>query len=343
MKFREEKNKHPSREGEGSGIGLALIKELAQLMGGKIHVASKIGEGTRFTLTLPIHHNAPKEENSLPTNTNDHKQTSLSARIDPAVKTQTSDAENLPLLLIIEDNTDVAEYLITCLEDHYALIHARDGQEGIEVALEQIPDLIISDVMMPYKDGFEVCQNLKHDDRTSHIPIILLTARADQESRIQGLKRGADAYLAKPFHKEELLVRLETLFEFRRKLQARYSTLEITDSTTEEFEYEDRFITRIHQILENNLTKTDFNVPMLCKLIGMSRTSLHRKIKALTGKSITLFIRRYRIIKAEKLIKNTNLPISEIAYQLGFNDPAHFSRSFSIEFGMSPTKMREEK
>ena len=326
------------KDGEGTGIGLALIKELVQLMEGKIEVESSLGKGTSFTLKLPITNKAAKEETKIP----DHRPTS-SPKIVVSPSISSSRVENLPSLLIIEDNPDISEYLISCLEDQYMFLTAANGQEGIDIALEQIPDLIISDVMMPKKDGYEVCDTLKNDNRTSHIPIVLLTAKSDQDSRIQGLKRGADAYLAKPFHKDELLIRLEMLLENRRKLRARYANHDFQSSDKKDSNnYEDQFFTLIYKVIDDNLFDSDFNVPALCEAIGMSRTSLHRKVKALTGKSVSLFMRSYRLSKGKKLLLNSSLTVAEIAYNTGFNDPGHFSKSFSQEYGVSPKVMRKE-
>jgi signal transduction histidine kinase/AraC-like DNA-binding protein len=329
-----------TREGEGTGIGLSLTQELVQLMSGKITVESKTGEGTTFTISLPVTNEAPKENNT------DLQLEQVIASVpsvnDAEIVPNSSERKDLPSLLIIEDNKDVAEYMVTCLQDDYALSVARDGEEGIKKALSISPDLIISDVMMPRKDGFEVCNTLKNDDRTSHIPIVLLTAKADHESRIQGLRKGADTYLAKPFNKEELSVILENLLELRKKLQSRYANKPIADlDDSIEFQQEDEFLKRIYAYLDENISHTAFSVPALCKHIGMSRSNLHRKVKALTGESIGELVKKYQLKKAEYLLKNTDQSISDIGYQLGFNDPSYFSRRFTQEYGFSPRQMRE--
>ena len=328
-----------TREGEGTGIGLALVRELLELMEGKIKVESKLGEGASFHLQLPITCKAKKISKPL------HPEIPVHLTDFPEEKEEIvpgpGGEQSLPSLLILEDNPDVVEYLVSCLEDQYALLIARDGQDGIDLALEQVPDLIISDVMMPHKDGFEVCNILKQDQRTSHIPIILLTARADDDSRLQGLKRGADAYLAKPFNKAELFIRLEKLLELRRALQARYGgSMSELPSPSAEFEAEDQFILTIRQTLEENLTDADFRVPELCKSLGMSRSNLHRKIKALTGSSTAIFVRRLRLQKALGLLQESDLNISEVAYEVGFSDPRYFSRTFAMEYGYSPKSVR---
>ena len=191
--------------------------------------------------------------------------------------------------------------------------------------------------MMPEKDGFEVCKTLKADDRTSHIPIVLLTAKADIDSRIIGLERGADAYVSKPFNEKELVVRLEKLFDLRKVLQERYRTFDqMVPSGDVGIQQEDTFITKLRDIVEKNLLNEEFGISELCHLIGMSRSQLHLKIKALTNRSTSHFIRLIRLQKAKELLQKSDLNITEIAYDVGFQDPAYFSRTFTEEFGISP-------
>ncbi|MBK7869179.1 MAG: response regulator [Saprospiraceae bacterium] len=206
-----------TRTGEGTGIGLALTKELVKLMQGEIQVKSKPGQGSEFIVTLLIHQEAPEMAPPILVDN-----ITLLNKVNIVSNAETVINTEKPTILLIEDNADVIRYLVTCLQDYYQILIGADGQQGIDVALHHIPDLIISDVMMPYKDGFEVCQTLKNDERTSHIPIIMLTAKADMVSKLEGLERGADDYLAKPFHKEELLVRIRKLLELRQKLQNYY-------------------------------------------------------------------------------------------------------------------------
>jgi YesN/AraC family two-component response regulator len=200
--------------------------------------------------------------------------------------------------------------------------------------LEKIPALIVCDLKMPNKDGYEVCDTLKKDVRTSHIPIVLLTAKSDEESRIEGLRHGADAYLAKPFNQEELFVRLEKLHELRLALQARYSSLETIEHS--QHCIDDAFILKVRSIVEDHLSDDNFGVPELCKAIGMSRSQLHLKLKALTNRSTSHNIRAIRLHKAKKLLKTSDLNVTQVAYEVGFNDPAYFTRSFSEEFGVPP-------
>ncbi|MBK7872189.1 MAG: response regulator [Saprospiraceae bacterium] len=328
-----------TRRGEGTGIGLALTRELVKLLNGDIRVESMPGKGSTFSITLPIRRDAPLE--AMTQTETMHFVPQSPEQVDVISHLEASEKE-LPSLLIVEDNPDIVQYLKSCLEGLYHLDIASDGQAGIDKAIEQVPDIIISDVMMPVKDGFELCETLKNDERTSHIPIILLTAKADDESRIKGLKRGADAYLAKPFNKQELIVWLEKLLELRQRLQERYNALEenalLKDVATQQ---EDEFIQKVRQAVEKNIDDEDFGILQLCRAVNLSRAQLHNKIKALTGKSTSHYIRAIRLRKAKDLLKNPNLNISQVAYEVGFHDPKYFSKTFAEEFGILPGEMRK--
>jgi YesN/AraC family two-component response regulator len=342
-----------------------------------------MGRGTTFTVQLPIVQSPPeKSGQALTPKGEPHPGSSISnsAEFDGLgsplglrlLAKQIDGQEGLshegsPSILLIEDNPDVVEYLAACLssplaggrEGAYQLDFAYNGRAGIEKALETVPDLIISDVMMPEKDGFEVCDTLKNDERTSHIPIILLTAKADIESRIAGLKRGADAYLAKPFHQEELLVTVGNLLELRRKLQARYGKLEIgkRPALPEDREIdvvpgdsslmphssslEEVFLQKLNAQIAERLADVQFDGPQLARAMGLSEVQLYRKIKALTDKSTAIYIRSVRLSKGRELLLNTNKNVSEVAYEVGFDNPSYFSRTFSQEFGIAPSDLRK--
>ena len=335
---------------EGTGIGLAHTLELVKVMGGDIKAKSIVNEGTTFRVLLPIIRGENTPEAALAISENDKNGLDAFA---PTTQPLTSDvlstpATALPQLLIVEDNADIVAYLKSSLKGFYQLEVAYNGKIGIEKALETVPDLIISDVMMPEKDGFEVCDTLKNDPRTSHIPIVLLTTKADVASKLAGLKRGADAYLPKPFDKTELMVRLQNLLEARRKIQAYYqninnlSALDQPAPLAADTTIENAFIKEVHQVVEHHLTDSQFSVEVLSKALAMSRMQVHRKLKALTGQSATHFIRTIRLDKAKILLKQADLSISEVAYDVGFNDPKYFSRVFAEEFGMTPTAFKEK-
>ncbi|MCB9305522.1 MAG: DUF3808 domain-containing protein [Lewinellaceae bacterium] len=333
-----------TRKGEGTGIGLALTMELVHLMGGSIDVKSTLGKGTAFTVLLPVTNESPVRE--VPVEQSDSTplvnlevqhagEGDRRTAILPAAQLKT---EDLPTLLIVEDNSDIRQFLVACLENNYQLETAANGREGIDLALEMVPDLIISDVMMPEKDGFELCETLKNDERTSHVPIILLTAKTDMESKISGLKTGADAYLTKPFEPEELMVRLENLFELRQKLQARYRSLE-PESVPEN--KEDEFVQKVRQAVLENISDETYGIPQLCRAAALSRAQLHNKLKALTGQSTSHFIRSIRLHKAKALLESSDLNVSEISYEVGFKNLSYFSSAYQEEFGVPPSKTRK--
>ncbi len=330
-----------TRKGEGTGIGLTLIQELVNLMNGKIEATSELGKGTTFLISLPITNQSVVTESFAPTQFA-KPEIPVEKIIEESAPAFIKNIEDpsLPILLIVEDNHDVAQFIISCLEGEYQLHVAQNGQEGIDKAIEEVPDLIVSDVMMPEKDGFELCETLKQDERTSHIPIVLLTAKADLDSKISGLKRGADAYLSKPFEPEELLVRLENLLEVRKNLQKRYAS-NITTETSDALKLEDEFIQKIRKIVHENMENEDFGTLALCQKLRMSRTQVHNKIKTLTNKSTSLFIRSIRLQEAKGLLQTTDLNISEVGYKVGFSNPAYFSRIFAEEFGAPPSRTRK--
>lgn len=343
-RFFQAGNQSQARAG-GAGIGLSLTRELVRAMGGDIQVQSREQQGSVFTVTLPISRQAPPEP-AIHT---------LSDGAPPPVAETLPEAGLLPTddlrpqLLLVEDNPDVMEYLRTCLQTHFRLDFAADGRAGIDKALDTIPDLILSDVMMPYKDGLELCDILKNDERSSHIPIVLLTAKADVESRVAGLRRGADAYLAKPFHEEELLLTLNNLLELRNKWQVYFGkTAGAALSAPEallpppDLEPEITFLEKINRHLEAHLDESGFDGAALAKAMLMSEVQLYRKIKALTGKSTAIYLRSLRLQKSLALLRNNALNISEVAYAIGFEDPNYFSRTFTLEFGMSPSEMRRK-
>lgn len=333
---------------EGTGIGLALAKELVEMMQGHISVKSEIGKGTEFTVVLPVNREAEQQQVEIPLSRKDMMQAEQVQPTFPLIadaisNNQVLPVDDLPLLLIIEDNPDVATYIETCLEGLYQVEKAENGQVGIDRAIEMVPDIIITDVMMPQKDGFEVCNTLKHDARTSHIPIIMLTAKASVEDKLTGLERGADAYLIKPFNKKELFIRLQKLIELRQQLQKRYSGAALFDpAPTSEvpLEIEDAFLVKLKNIVAAHLDDPEFSIPQFCQEAGMSRTQLHRKLKALTDKSATAFIRSYRLRKGKELLLTTDLNVSEIAYDVGFQNPTYFSTRFFEEFGVTPSEIR---
>jgi DNA-binding response OmpR family regulator/two-component sensor histidine kinase len=329
----------------GAGIGLALTKELVKLLGGKIDVESTLGKGSRFTITLPVFNNAPitdkpiEEIQELGYNVMDHDDPVVEGSM---ISKDQAATQTLPMLLLVEDSNDVVVYIVAQLKSTYKVVVARNGIEGWEKATEIVPDIIVSDVMMPEMDGLELLQRLKSDMRTSHIPVILLTAKADIESRLSGLERGADAYLTKPFYKSELEVRLRKLIESRRMLHERYRQIQFSVSESPDLKIEDAFIHNIHEILSSQIGNEHFGIPELCQSMSMSRTQLYRKFSALTDQSIGHYFRTLRLNKAKELIKHSKMNITQIAFEVGFNDSSYFSRIFKEETGISPKNYRKD-
>jgi DNA-binding response OmpR family regulator len=338
-----------TREHEGSGIGLALTKELVDLHHGKIAVQSEQHKGTTFTVYLPLgkEHLKPEEivaetsaeefkpeeelSESLQSAKSDLR---LSERFAPP-----SHRKATPIVLIVEDNSDMRAYMQDCLAQDYRIIEAVDGEDGLQTATDKIPDLIISDVMMPKMDGFQLCQRLKSDERTSHIPIILLTARATAESKIKGLELGADDYILKPFDRTELQVRAKNLIEQRRKLRERFSRdISLPPKEIAVTSYDEKFLQRAMNIIEQHLSNPDFDVTILAREVGMSRMQLHRKLQALTNQSANKFIRSLRLKKAADLLNQKYGNVAQIAYEVGFNNPAYFAECFRKQFGKLPSE-----
>ncbi len=343
-RFYQADDNHASN-GAGTGIGLALTKELTNLLKGKIEVQSNIGKGSTFIVRLPIFLNAQDEH--LVEQITEQVEAFIPGVLKSEINCDAAKiSEEQPLVLLVEDNEDVLLYLQSCLAADYQLAFARNGREGIDRALELVPDVVLSDVMMPEVGGFELCDTLKKDVRTSHIPIILLTAKADQASKVEGLKEGADAYLTKPFDKEELQVRLKKLIELRRHLLERYDEEARTarflkPGSSSAYPREDAFLQQIQDTLVAHIDEQDFGIPELCAALGMSRTQLHRKIKALTGKSTSIYLRSLRLAKARELLENSDLNVSEVSYEVGFRSPTYFSQAFSEEYGVPPSAVKK--
>jgi len=338
-----------TRESEGTGIGLALTKELAELHKGKIKVESKEGEGTTLTVLLPLgkEHLKPEEIGEAEKEQEEGKQKELTLTEDiihePKNRKEKTDIDLLidtdkPLLLIVEDNSDVRNYIIGHLEEDYRIQEAVDGEDGLEQALNHIPDLVISDVMMPKMDGFELCNKLKTDEKTSHIPIIMLTAKATSKDKIEGYETGADDYIMKPFDAAELKVRIKNLIEIRRKLQEKFSSEDYV-VPAELNSIDEQFLNRVLKVINEHISEEEFSIELLSKESAMSKEQIYKKLKALTGKSPSLFLRSIRLVRAKKMIKENKSTISEISYLVGFSSPAYFTKCFKEEFGNSPSDL----
>ncbi len=338
----------------GSGLGLALSKELVELHHGTIDVISETGQGATFTVFLPLGkaHLAPAE---IVTGDADSKDiTDISEfqdsfqildRQTPGKKRKqrrSLAAKKMPLLLVVDDNADMRTHIRELLKTSYSVIEAIDGRDGIAKAGKLHPDIIISDVMMPGIDGFQFCDKIKTDQKTSHMPVILLTARASRESKLEGLETGADDYLTKPFDAEELSVRVKNLLTQRQRLWDRFrhdlsvQPKEITITSLDE-----KLLQQALAIVEMNIANTDFQIDDFCSEMGMSRSTLNRKLRALTGLSSNQFIRTVRLKRASQLLANKSATVVEIAYEVGFNNPSYFAECFRAQFGKSPSEYVE--
>ena len=345
-----------TRTEEGTGIGLALVKELVELQSGKISVKSQLGMGTSFIVQLPVlnEKRIGQAVVALPVELVPIPMPFEPEEALPFIPLTSSNKERLELLLI-EDNDEIRAYIRHCIDaTKYNISEARDGEEGIQKALEIIPDLIISDVMMPKKNGFEVLSAIRSNISTSHIPTILLTAKAALDSRLQGFQRGADAYLTKPFSPQELVLRIEKLIEMRQLMRQRFSNVVMVKSDSydtneasrtlspelnQQLQKEDEFITQIKAFITENIDDPDLNGDFIGKQFALSRMQLHRKLKALINKSISDFTRSIRLETANQLIHQQKFNLSEIAYKTGFSSPSHFSRAFKKEYGKAPSEV----
>jgi signal transduction histidine kinase/DNA-binding response OmpR family regulator len=316
----------------GTGIGLALAKELVQHMGGGILAESKVGIGSKFIVTLPIRNEAELVDFQTiekPVSTYWEGELPAAAKVE------------LPVLLHVEDHPDLLQYLQKLLGDYYRIVAARNGNEGLEKAFEIVPDIILSDVMMPGMSGFELCEKLKADARTSHIPIVLLTAKATVTDKIEGLQQGADAYLMKPFQQEELFATLRNLLENRRRMAAYLTRNDPAAEAPPGVAKEHEFLQKIRTIIDKNLSDETYDMTRLSRDLALSRMQIHRKLTALTGTSASHFVRSHRLEKARQLIESTELTIAEIAYATGFSDHAYFTKCFKEEFGKTPSDTRK--
>jgi len=321
---------------EGSGLGLTFTRELVSLLEGQISVSSKPGAGSEFIVSLPLI--TTREHQDIEKKTDQAHSTN-----EAALSTSITNARKEPLLLIVEDNKDLMEYLISVLEPDYRILAARNGEEGLGHAIRSIPDIILSDVMMPVMDGFAMLEKIRQDHRTSHIPVILLTARGDITSRLEGLAKDANDYLAKPVNREELMLRLKGLLSSRLKMQQYFASEDFAKMAGKPFPLEISFIEQVQKIVDQNLANQEFSISMLCREMHMSRTQVYRKFNALTNQSVNGYIRTLRLKRAKHLLENSELSVSEVAYSVGFKDLSHFSRSFTHEFKVKPSEIKHHQ
>ena len=341
----------------GTGIGLALVKSFVELHHGEVWVESELGKGSDFIVEIPreqvdkslvIHMEDEDVDNSVSNSNSDNKNVvneSVLQYIDDGVrkcgKVQqlVSENTNKPTILVIDDNNDIRQYEHTLLQDDYIVIEAVDGKEGLEIAKKEVPDLVICDVMMPVMDGLEFTEQLKTNTATSHIPVIMLTAKNLEEHRAEGYEHGADSYITKPFHSKVLLARIENLLKQRKLLKHLFQGSQVAEQEIAESHLEDRdkqFLKQLHAIIQKNLSDSEFGVEEIGRQIGLSRVQLYRKVKAMTGSSVVDLLRKARLAKAKRLLESRSMSVSEVAYDVGFSAPSYFTKCFKDEYGMLP-------
>ncbi len=341
----------------GTGIGLALVKSFVELHHGEARVESELGKGSDFIVVIPreqegdsqvIHNDVDIVDNSVNASASTGKNVvdeSVLQYIDDGdrslgkVQQLVSENTNRPTVLVIDDNTDIRQYERTLLQDEYIVLEAADGKEGLAVALKEVPDLVICDVMMPVMDGLELTEQLKTNTTTSHIPVIMLTAKNLEEHRAEGYEHGADSYITKPFHSKVLLARIENLLRQRQLLKNLYQGTKEAEKEISEAHLEDRdkqFLRQLQAIIQQNLSDSEFGVEDMGQQIGLSRVQLYRKVKAMTGSSVVDLLRKARLDKARRLLETRSMSVSEVAYEVGFSAPSYFTKCFKEEYGMLP-------
>jgi signal transduction histidine kinase/ligand-binding sensor domain-containing protein/AraC-like DNA-binding protein len=315
---------------EGTGIGLSLSKDYVELQGGKILLESEPGKGSSFMVYIPIRH-TESEDGEFYSDEDDN--------MDESADQGNECKKEKPLALVVEDNHELLEYIKGSLVKDYRVITADNGKSGLEAALEHIPDIIITDIMMAAMDGVELTQILKKDIRTSHIPVIILTARSSDEQKLEGLNAGADDYITKPFSFEILEARIQNLLHARERFREKYSRLIKLEPTEVEVENQDeKFLRKVMKIVDENLRDPDFSVEKLSSELGLSRVHLYRKLSALINERPVEFIRSTRLERGAQLLRKSGMNISEVCYEVGFQNPVYFSKCFKKKYGVLPSE-----
>jgi DNA-binding response OmpR family regulator len=317
---------------QGSGIGLSITHEFVKIHGGAINVESEPGKGSCFSLLLPL------MELTQAVVGETIESTTVSADIPNLEQISLHHDKKKPVLLLVEDNEDFRFYLKDNLRLQYSIVEAKDGKEGLERALSVLPDLIVSDIMMPQMNGIELCRKIKTDQRTSHIPVLLLTARTAEEQKIEGFESGASDYVTKPFNFEILQSRIKNLVAQRLAFQKNFVRhIDIKTADVQITSLDEKLIQKAVKVVEDNMGDSDFSVEKFSRELGMSRVHLYKKLLSLTGKSPIEFIRTIRLQRAAQLLQKSQLSVSEIAYKVGFNNPKYFSKYFKDQFNILPS------
>ncbi len=337
-----------SCSGAGSGIGLALTKQMAEAMGGSIEVSSREGEGTSFILTVPLKHGEKGFEKWIP-------DTVLNSTFDEAavvaegaevVNNDDDISKDMDIALVVEDNEEIARYIGNIIKDRFTVIYARNGREGILKAEEYVPDVIITDIMMPECDGLEMIRDIRNSELLNHIPVIIVTAKSDDAHKLQGLDSGADAYLIKPFSPDELKLRICKLVGYRNMLRQKYSRILIDDKEISKEpdapELEKNFLVKLNGIISSNISLSNLNSEMLAEKMFLSKSQLNRKVKSMTGMNTVTYINHSRLAQARIFLRDPEKSIGDIVLMCGFESSSYFTKLFKKKFGMTPSQYRKE-
>ena len=333
----------------GSGISLSLTQQMVIAMNGSIEVKSIEGKGTLFTLSIPLKHSErelPYWMPSLFAMGNAVVESGLGEVKKGWVKEETreiADGDRLQVLLV-EDNAEVARYMRAILTEKYKVMYAPNGSDALAKAMEYVPDIIVTDLMMPEMDGYELCRSVRASKLLNHVPVIIVTAHAEHDNLMKGFEVGADAYIAKPFDSEELMLRVEKLLEQRRLLREKYSNA-LLDESVEKVDTtaaDQKFMSQLHQILQANMSDTGLGSAFVADKLFVSQRQLNRKVKMLTNVDTATYIREFRILFAKQMLKNTDSSITDIYMQCGFDSPSYFSKMFKQSTGMTPTEYRKK-
>ncbi len=327
----------------GSGIGLSLAKEYTLLHSGSITIASKPGEGSIFTFIIPLGKEHLMNQNNIEFTDIERvpigqREIALPVEVSTLPDQANSPHEEKEILLLIEDNLDLNQYLSRVLSENYKVVNTLNGEEGLALASRLLPELILTDIMLPGINGLELCQRIKTDPLTSHIPVILMTALSEDRQKIEGIEMGADAYLTKPVDIQLLSSTIHNLIEARKKLRLAYGGMEAAISREEGLSaFDANLIKRAKAYIEQNITNPDISTTLLASELNMSRTNLHRKLKSLTGKSTTEFIRNLRINRAMAIMEQEKISMAEVCYSVGFTSTSYFSKCFKEIYGINPS------
>ncbi len=337
-----------ARNTSGTGIGLAFTQMMVEKMKGKIEVESQLGQGSVFTVSLPLKnkqlpHILPLREDEKPASVLPEKHDVINQNEEKPEPLEKESCAVQPLVLIVEDNRDIVLYLKSLLVDRYKVITARNGEEGLDAAEKSIPDLVITDLMMPVKDGYQFVCEMKKNMLLNHIPVIMLTAKTSEEDRIKGLRCGVEAYIRKPFQQEELLIRIENIFENRRILKEKYMSAITRNGSENKLDNDAnlKFLQTITNIIQSEIDNPELNSTFLADKMALSISQLSRKINGITGYSTISYVLQLKLNKAKKMLADDNISITEVSDACGFYDVSYFSRVFKKEFGISPSHFQK--